>query len=94
VDREGGRPRRSSSQAIGLLPGVWATAGERYFGRVRRTSTDLSRLRRDDGACGTERAGTRDRDWICLECQETDEFDLESWASRPTTPGPQDDPWQ
>jgi hypothetical protein len=33
----------------------------------------------------------RDRDWICLECQETDELDLESWAPRPTTPGPQDD---
>jgi hypothetical protein len=26
----------------------------------------------------------RDRDWICLECEETDELDVESWASRPT----------
>jgi hypothetical protein len=35
----------------------------------------------------------RDRDWICLECQETDELDLDSGARRPTTPRPQDDPW-
>jgi hypothetical protein len=26
----------------------------------------------------------RDRVWICLECEETDELDVESWASRPT----------
>jgi hypothetical protein len=25
-----------------------------------------------------------DREWICLECEETDELDLESWAPRPT----------
>jgi hypothetical protein len=34
----------------------------------------------------------RDRDWVCLECQETDELDLESSAPRPDDPGRQADP--
>jgi hypothetical protein len=25
----------------------------------------------------------RDHDWICLECEETDELDADSWPHRP-----------
>jgi hypothetical protein len=64
-------------------------------GGCRRQTADTSEVHEEGPpicpACGVTMVPAelsartpRDRDWICLECEETDELDLESSAPRPT----------